>query len=34
MAMDLSAVPNLVAHHGRVNARPAVQEALRVEGLK
>lgn len=34
MAIDLSAYPNLVAHHARVAARPAVQEALKVEGMK
>ena len=31
--MDISGFPNLVAHHERVNARPAVQEALKVEKL-
>lgn len=30
---DLTLYPNLLAHHERVAARPAVQEALRVEGL-
>lgn len=33
MAVDTSAWPELMAHHARVEARPAVQEALRVEGL-
>lgn len=33
MAIDTSAYPNLMAYHARVEARPAVQEALRVEGL-
>lgn len=33
MNIDLSAMPNVQAHHERVHARPAVQEALRVEGL-
>ena len=33
MAIDLSAFPHLTAHHARVDARPAVQEALKVEGL-
>jgi glutathione S-transferase len=33
MNMDMSAVPNVVAHQQRVEARPAVQEALKVEGL-
>jgi len=31
--VDLAAFPNVVAHHERVAARPAVQEALKVEGL-
>ncbi len=31
--IDLSRVPQLVAFHERVKQRPAVQEALRVEGL-
>ena len=31
--VDLSRMPNLLAHHERVAARPAVQEALKVEGL-
>ncbi len=31
--VDLSRVPNLVAFHDRVKQRPAVQEAMRVEGL-
>ena len=34
MNIDLSAMANLNAHHERVGARPAVQEALKVEGLK
>ncbi|MGV3570515.1 MAG: glutathione transferase GstA [Ramlibacter sp.] len=34
MAIDLSAHKNLVAWQERVGARPAVQEALKVEGLK
>jgi glutathione S-transferase len=33
MALDLSAFPNLVAHQQRVEARPAVQEALKHEKL-
>jgi glutathione S-transferase len=33
MNIDLSGVPNVQAHQARVFARPAVQEALRVEGL-
>ncbi|MEJ5992192.1 glutathione transferase GstA [Ramlibacter sp. PS3R-8] len=33
MSIDLSAYPNLLAHHARVEARPAVQEALKVEKL-
>lgn len=33
MAIDISKFSNLVAHHARVEARPAVQEALKVEGL-
>lgn len=33
MRIDLSALPNVTAHHERVAARPAVQEALKVEGL-
>jgi glutathione S-transferase len=33
MNVDLSAMPNVQAHHERVRARPAVQEALKVEGL-
>jgi glutathione S-transferase len=33
MAIDISAYPNLVAHNARVDARPAVQEALQHEKL-
>lgn len=33
MNIDLSALPQVLAHHERVGARPAVQEALRFEGL-
>jgi glutathione S-transferase len=33
LKIDLSAMPNVQAHHERVQARPAVQEALKVEGL-
>ena len=33
MAIDTSAWPHLMAHHARVEARPAVQEALKLEGL-
>jgi glutathione S-transferase len=33
MNIDLSGAPNVVAHHERVAARPAVQEALKFEGL-
>jgi glutathione S-transferase len=33
MALDTSGFANLIAHHARVEARPAVQEALKVEGL-
>lgn len=33
MSIDISAYANLVAHHARVEARPAVQEALKVEKL-
>jgi glutathione S-transferase len=33
MNIDLSGAPNVMAHHERVAARPAVQEALKVEGL-
>ena len=33
MNIDLSGLPHVLAHHERVGARPAVQEALRVEGL-
>ncbi|NPC55228.1 glutathione transferase GstA [Caenimonas soli] len=31
--VDLAAFVNVMAHHERVTARPAVQEALKVEGL-
>jgi glutathione S-transferase len=33
MSINISAYPNLVAHHARVEARPAVQEALKLEKL-
>lgn len=33
MKIDISGLPNLTAHHQRVTARPAVQEALKFEGL-
>ncbi|HEY8049026.1 MAG TPA: glutathione transferase GstA [Ramlibacter sp.] len=33
MNIDLSGMPNVQAHHERVRARPAVQEALKFEGL-
>jgi glutathione S-transferase len=33
MQVDLSPYPNLVAHNARVEARPAVQEALKFEKL-
>jgi glutathione S-transferase len=33
MAIDISGLPNLVAHNARVEARPAVQEALKHEKL-
>ena len=33
MNVDLSGMPNVQAHHERVRARPAVQEALKFEGL-
>lgn len=33
MALDTSAFTNLMAHNARVDARPAVQEALKLEGL-
>jgi len=31
--VDLAAFPNLMAWHGRVGARPAVQAAMKAEGL-
>jgi len=34
MQIDLSGLSNVLAHHERVLARPAVQEALKVEGLR
>ena len=34
MNIDLTPYPNLTARHARVGARPAVQEALKVEGLQ
>jgi len=33
LALDLGACPNVIAHNERVAARPAVQEALKVEKL-
>jgi glutathione S-transferase len=33
MKIDISGLPNLTAHHKRVTARPAVQDALKAEGL-
>ncbi|MCD6076834.1 MAG: gst [Ramlibacter sp.] len=33
MSIDISGFPNLLAHHARVEARPAVQEALKLEKL-
>lgn len=33
MGIDLSGFPNVTAWHDRVAARPAVQEAMKVEGL-
>jgi glutathione S-transferase len=33
MKIDISGLTNLTAHHKRVTARPAVQEALKAEGL-
>ena len=33
MNVDLSQAPNVVAHHERMAARPAVREALQFEGL-
>ncbi|MBG9389040.1 glutathione transferase GstA [Caenimonas aquaedulcis] len=34
MNIDMTPYPNLAAHHARVAERPAVQEALKVEGLQ
>ena len=34
LAVDLSAYPNVVAHSQRIEARPAVQDALKAEGLQ
>jgi len=34
MNIDIASMANLSAHHERLGARPAVQEALKVEGLK
>ena len=33
LSVDIAAFSNVMAHHERVAARPAVQEALKVEGL-
>lgn len=33
VGIDISGLTNLVAYSARVGARPAVQEALRAEGL-
>ncbi len=33
VGLDLSKVPNVQAHHARVGARPAVQTAMKAEGL-
>ncbi|KQM68621.1 glutathione transferase GstA [Xylophilus sp. Leaf220] len=33
VGIDLSKVPNVQAHHARVGARPAVQTAMKAEGL-
>ena len=33
LKFDLSAFPNLVAFQKRIGARPAVQKALKAEGL-
>jgi hypothetical protein len=33
MNIDLSGMPNVRANHERIRTRPAVQEALRLEGL-
>lgn len=33
MGIDLSAFPNVTAWHARIAARPAVQEAMKAEGL-
>jgi glutathione S-transferase len=32
--IDLAPYPHLAAHHARMAERPAVQEALKVEGLQ
>jgi len=34
LGIDLADMPHVRAHHERVRMRPAVQEALQVEGLK
>ncbi|HEX7892013.1 MAG TPA: glutathione transferase GstA [Ramlibacter sp.] len=34
MSIDISGLPNLLAHHARIEARPAVQEALKHEKLQ
>jgi glutathione S-transferase len=33
LKIDLASCPNVTAHHARVKARPAVQEAMKMEGL-
>ena len=33
VGLDLSKLPNVQAHHARVGARPAVQTAMKAEGL-